>query len=284
MQFSIPRVQRALASRFVWWNRPRFTGVETWQTGILWSTRSSCEPSRLARPPSVRAVLDESCGDDIELRRKVEALLMVHDGAGSFLEHPAPGLVAARSETSGEVATLPLARSRPRSPALRIDEKTEPFGPNSSSSDNPVSRPLTEGPGTRIGPYKLLQQIGEGGMGVVYMAEQEQPVRRKVALKIIKPGMDTAPGRRPVRGRAAGPGPDGPPQHRQGPRRRRHRQPAAPSSSWSWSRASRSPSTATRPSSPRASGWSCSSPSARRSSTRTRRGSSTATSSRRTCW
>jgi serine/threonine protein kinase len=51
--------------------------------------------------------------------------------------------------------------------------------------------PLTEGPGTRVGPYKLLQQIGEGGMGVVYMAEQEQPVRRKVALKIIKPGMDS---------------------------------------------------------------------------------------------
>jgi serine/threonine protein kinase/tetratricopeptide (TPR) repeat protein len=51
--------------------------------------------------------------------------------------------------------------------------------------------PVCEGPGTRIGPYKLLQQIGEGGMGVVYMAEQEQPVRRKVALKIIKPGMDS---------------------------------------------------------------------------------------------
>ena len=51
--------------------------------------------------------------------------------------------------------------------------------------------PILEGPGTRIGPYKLLQQIGEGGMGVVYMAEQEQPVRRKVALKIIKPGMDS---------------------------------------------------------------------------------------------
>ena len=47
-------------------------------------------------------------------------------------------------------------------------------------------------PGTSIGPYKLLQQIGEGGMGVVYMAEQEQPIRRRVALKIIKPGMDTA--------------------------------------------------------------------------------------------
>jgi WD40 repeat protein/serine/threonine protein kinase len=53
-------------------------------------------------------------------------------------------------------------------------------------------RPLTEGPGTLIGPYKLLQQIGEGGMGVVYMAEQLGPVRRKVALKIIKPGLDSA--------------------------------------------------------------------------------------------
>src|SRR5437588_12194323 len=50
----------------------------------------------------------------------------------------------------------------------------------------------TEGPGSRIGPYKLLQQLGEGGMGVVYMAEQEQPVRRRVALKVIKPGMDSA--------------------------------------------------------------------------------------------
>src|ERR1051326_5790239 len=52
--------------------------------------------------------------------------------------------------------------------------------------------PLTEKPGTVVGPYKLLQQIGEGGFGVVYMAEQEKPVRRMVALKIIKPGMDTA--------------------------------------------------------------------------------------------
>jgi serine/threonine protein kinase/WD40 repeat protein len=48
--------------------------------------------------------------------------------------------------------------------------------------------PLREGPGTFIGPYKLLEVIGEGGMGVVYMAEQTRPVRRKVALKVIKPG------------------------------------------------------------------------------------------------
>jgi WD40 repeat protein len=50
---------------------------------------------------------------------------------------------------------------------------------------------VSEGPGTVIGPYKLLEQIGEGGFGVVFMAEQTQPVRRKVALKVLKPGMDT---------------------------------------------------------------------------------------------
>jgi WD40 repeat protein/serine/threonine protein kinase len=57
--------------------------------------------------------------------------------------------------------------------------------------DVTIDHPITEGPGTVIGPYKLLQQVGEGGFGVVYMAEQREPVRRKVALKIIKPGMDT---------------------------------------------------------------------------------------------
>ncbi len=54
-----------------------------------------------------------------------------------------------------------------------------------------IDLPIAEGPGTIIGRYKILQQIGEGGMGVVYMAEQSKPVRRKVALKIIKPGMDS---------------------------------------------------------------------------------------------
>src|SRR5262245_7514429 len=52
-------------------------------------------------------------------------------------------------------------------------------------------QPLAERPGTVIGPYKLLEQIGEGGMGLVFVAEQQQPVRRRVALKVIKPGMDT---------------------------------------------------------------------------------------------
>ena len=50
---------------------------------------------------------------------------------------------------------------------------------------------IVERPGTVIGPYRLMEQIGEGGFGLVYVAEQQQPVRRKVALKVIKPGMDT---------------------------------------------------------------------------------------------
>ena len=50
---------------------------------------------------------------------------------------------------------------------------------------------IAERPGTVIGPYKLLQQIGEGGFGVVFLAEQARPVKRRVAVKVIKPGMDT---------------------------------------------------------------------------------------------
>ncbi len=58
-------------------------------------------------------------------------------------------------------------------------------------AESVAEAPFGEKPGDRIGRYKLLQQIGEGGCGVVYMAEQEEPVHRRVALKIIKPGMDT---------------------------------------------------------------------------------------------
>src|SRR5262245_21514734 len=54
-----------------------------------------------------------------------------------------------------------------------------------------IDHPTAEGPGTLVGPFKLLEQIGEGGFGVVFVAEQTAPVRRKVALKVLKPGMDT---------------------------------------------------------------------------------------------
>ncbi|MBI1915941.1 MAG: serine/threonine protein kinase [Planctomycetes bacterium] len=54
-----------------------------------------------------------------------------------------------------------------------------------------TEEPASERPGAVLGPYKLLEQIGEGGFGIVFMAEQQHPVRRKVALKVLKPGMDT---------------------------------------------------------------------------------------------
>jgi hypothetical protein len=63
-----------------------------------------------------------------------------------------------------------------------------PAGPSTPIT---VDAPIGERPGMMIGPYKLLEQIGEGGFGVVFMAEQTEPIRRKVALKVIKPGMDT---------------------------------------------------------------------------------------------
>src|ERR1051325_5615345 len=96
--------------------------------------------------------IKHACGGDEELRQRVENLLKANDDVGTFLEEPA-------------------ANPKNKTIALEI--------------------PLTEKAGDRIGRYKLLQQIGEGGCGVVYMAEQEQPVRRRVALKVIKLGMDT---------------------------------------------------------------------------------------------
>ena len=102
--------------------------------------------------PSHRAAfLQGACGDDVELRQRIEQLIRAHEAAGGFL----------KVKTAAEVQTV-------------ICET-----------------PLTEGPGTVIGHYKILEQIGEGGFGVVYVAEQREPVKRRVALKIIKLGMDT---------------------------------------------------------------------------------------------
>jgi serine/threonine protein kinase len=109
------------------------------------------------------AYLDQACAGDAVLRGQVEALLRVHDDAGDFFDKLAS--VAQPSAVEGEI---PGPAGTIRIPA------------------NP-----SEKAGDRIGRYKLLQQIGEGGCGVVYMAEQEEPVRRRVALKVIKLGMDT---------------------------------------------------------------------------------------------
>jgi eukaryotic-like serine/threonine-protein kinase len=76
---------------------------------------------------------------------------------------------------------------------LAAHQRLRPLGGTSAyrGADAGARIALSERAGTVIGPYKLLQQIGEGGFGVVFMAEQQQPVRRKVALKVVKPGMDT---------------------------------------------------------------------------------------------
>lgn len=98
------------------------------------------------------AYLEDACKDDPDLRRRVERLLEAHPKAGRFLEPPI-------KPTGGETAAYV---------------------------------PADEHAGTIIGGrYKLLEQIGEGGMGTVWVAEQTVPVRRKVALKLIKAGMDS---------------------------------------------------------------------------------------------
>jgi eukaryotic-like serine/threonine-protein kinase len=97
------------------------------------------------------ALLDRECAGDAELRQRVEALLQAHEEPASFLRRQVPG------------------------------------GPDQTGAYVP-----NEQPGAVIaGRYKLLEEIGEGGMGTVWVAEQTQPVRRKVALKLIKAGMDS---------------------------------------------------------------------------------------------
>jgi tetratricopeptide (TPR) repeat protein/serine/threonine protein kinase len=102
-------------------------------------------------PEDWESYLDSACGGDSALRGEVMALLRAHQSSGSLPD-----------------AALPAAEF-----------------------NETVALAVSERPGAVIGPYKLLDQIGQGGMGVVFLAEQTQPVRRAVALKIIKPGMDT---------------------------------------------------------------------------------------------
>src|SRR6516225_12425086 len=70
----------------------------------------------------------------------------------------------------------------------RLDADPPPSGRELSRT---IDEPTTERPGTVIGPYKLVEQIGEGGMGTVYVAQQTAPAKRVVAIKLIKPGMDS---------------------------------------------------------------------------------------------
>jgi serine/threonine protein kinase len=132
-------------------------------------------------------ILDRECAGDRELRERVELLLRAHDEPDEFLDWPIVGRSGmAVTRPDGEAEIDPDGDSSIDRPVAPPGESGP--GPTASSTDSP---PITEGPGNRIGPYKLLQKVGEGGMGVVFMAEQEDPVRRLVALKIIRRGMDS---------------------------------------------------------------------------------------------
>ncbi len=116
----------------------------------------------LDQPRPERSVfLAAVCGRDPGLRRRVEGLLREAEEMGEFLETPAAEISSAR---------------RPN---------------NSEEGDTATVETVAEHEGDLIGRYKLSRKIGEGGCGIVYLAEQQEPVRRQVALKIIKSGMDT---------------------------------------------------------------------------------------------
>ena len=107
-----------------------------------------------------------------------------------------------------------------------------------------LNQPVLERPGTQIGPYKLLQdRRRRHGHRLHGRADRARPAQGRPQGH--QAGHGQPAGHRPLRGRAAGPGHDGPRQHRPRPRRRAPRNTAGPTSSWSWSTACRSPSTAT---------------------------------------
>src|SRR6266481_4538417 len=120
--------------------------------------QAAAQLSGLART----SFLDNACKDDAPLRQRLEALLAAHEQTEGALAEDAPRLCAEAS-------------SRQAEPTMKIEF--------AGTSDEAV--------GQRIGRYKILEKVGEGGCGVVYVAEQTEPVRRRVALKVIKLGMDT---------------------------------------------------------------------------------------------
>ncbi len=116
---------------------------------------------RLANPAQRQAFLDAACGENTLLRRELEELLALRSDAEVLLEAGVAGL----HPEAGELRQL--------------------------SSRFVATMGFPEQVGDRVGRYKLREKIGEGGCGVVYVADQEEPVRRRVALKVIKIGMDT---------------------------------------------------------------------------------------------
>jgi eukaryotic-like serine/threonine-protein kinase len=126
-----------------------------------------------ATPAERAAFMDVACAGDASLREKVEQLLRAHYQPGSFLEKPAAEL-RAHASSPGE-----------------IDEGEQ--GTSTGAAGLPAGADRSsEAVGSYLGPYRLLQRLGEGGMGTVWVAEQHEPVKRRVAVKVIKPGQDSA--------------------------------------------------------------------------------------------
>jgi serine/threonine protein kinase len=103
----------------------------------------------------------------------------------------------------------------------RLEPNVTP-GPNQGGLGPTEVWTPEETAGTVIGRYHLLQKIGEGGMGEIWLAEQKEPVRRRVAIKLIKAGMDTREVVARFESERQALAPDGPPRHRQGVRCRIH--------------------------------------------------------------
>ncbi len=119
--------------------------------------------------PAREAFLAEACGGCRPLRKLLDKLLAANTRQGDFLAHPTGAAEAGAASAAGAAQ---IGGGAPPTPTTRATSRHEQEG-------------------AVIGRYKLLQQIGEGGFGVVFMAEQREPVQRRVALKIIKLGMDT---------------------------------------------------------------------------------------------
>jgi serine/threonine protein kinase len=153
----------------------------------------------LEKPSAVEReqFLGEACAADEALRGQVDALLRQYEQGSDFLESQPSGAAQTVDSDHGGAA---ISQSPPVcQPGSFLEQPSTPTHAPSNELPGRFIDPRaigaftpSEGSASRIGPYRLLQKIGEGGMGVVYLAEQEEPVKRRVALKIIKAGMDSS--------------------------------------------------------------------------------------------